>query len=359
MIKGVVRHTVLFAAMAGWALAMPGMQSKPDAEMGSLPAGHPDIADHSATTLPTEAIGQLTVRVVNRTSGAAIQPDSPVVVHLHGHGQQPCSEYQAKLDAAGVAVIEKISLSDAPLHPDISVQHGQITYQVQGPAMSRTKPQASIELPVYEATDQPLEWRIQMRHLLLEQVADGVRVMEMVVAENPGDRTWIGVPHDGHNHRATVSFWIPNGAKNVELGEGFVEGQVHNEGKVLSSSAPLMPGATRFQYAYVLPAIDGEVKLPVVAPVQTSHLMAFVPDDGTTVAADGLIPRPPKEGIKARSYMAMGLATGQTVSLTIAGLPKVAAATGNMPKIVAGVGIVLVLVLGSAIILLKPRAAAK
>jgi hypothetical protein len=229
---------------------------------------------------------------------------------------------------------------------------------------------------VYESTEQRPDWKIQMRHAIVQQVPGGVQVMEILLVENPADRTWVGVQaHQGDERRSTLILGLPEGLKELELMEGVTQDYASFDGKLLFNYDPLVPGVTRYQYRYFLPAQGGRVTLPIKAPAPTQQMMVMVPSDGVTVRAEGLTLRGEKRmgqgatAMKAQSYGATDLKTDQVASLTIEGIADAPAAMGNMggggsgggmstPQVLGIVGVVAILSIGGTVVFLKKPAGA-
>jgi hypothetical protein len=158
----------------------------------------------------------------------------------------------------------------------------------------------------------------------------------------------------------------------VKIGGGLDGAAVQIAGGNLISHQPLVPGESQYQVQYTIPARDGVAVLSVTAPSKVGHVLVFIPDDGTTVAATGLTlmgsEQMDNNGPKTRYYMATSLQAGQTLTLSVTGLktaavaPDVLPQTGaaeaslagsSLPKTIAAVGAGGMLVIGSLILLAK------
>jgi hypothetical protein len=128
----------------------------------------------------------------------------------------------------------------------------------------------------------------------------------------------------------------------------------------------LPPGQQEYQISYTLPAKDGSASLVVVAPAPTSKLMVMLPEDGTTVTAQGL-----ESGGsvdmgkgKTRFYKASSVPAGQEVKLVISGIAPAAVASSSVlgagstqaAQMVAAAGAVVIVLFGAGFLLLKGTA---
>jgi hypothetical protein len=248
--------------------------------------------------------------------------------------------------------------------------------------MDGAHPDQQVQVPVYESSEEQPAWQIRMQHIMLQPTTDGVQVMEMMAVENPTDRAWIGkAGADGK--RTTTVFPLPAGATDVQLVGGFRENSVKTEAGRIVNSMALTPGASQFRIVYTLPVKDGKAELALTTPAAIGHLMAFVPDDGSTVIAKGL----EAGGVanmgngKTRFYKAQELAAGATITLSLSNIPATppaAAATedaagsaadsaaastvapsGQLAKTVAGAGGLAIFVVGGMLLMLKSPKRAK
>jgi hypothetical protein len=193
--------------------------------------------------------------------------------------------------------------------------------------------------------------------------------------ENPTDRAWIGkAGADGK--RTTTVFPLPAGAADVQLAGGFHDCCVKTESDRIVNSMPLVPGNSQFRIVYTVPVKDEKAELALTAPAPVGHVMAFVPDDGSTVTAEGL----EAGGVanmgngKTRFYKAKDLAAGATIKLSLSGItatvapptneptePTIgsAAASGQIAKLIAGAGGLVIFVVGGMLLLIKTPKRAK
>jgi hypothetical protein len=242
--------------------------------------------------------------------------------------------------------------------------------------MDGSRAEQQVQVPVFESTEAAPAWTVKMQHVMLEPTVDGVRVMEMLAVENPSDRAWIGkAAGTTDGKRRTLAFPLPAGAKDVSFG-----GALHDccttieDGKVFDSMA-LVPGVSQYRIGYTLPVSDGKAAIGFTTIAPVSHLMVFVPDDGSTVKADGIGNGGVADmgGGKTRFYRATDVAAGTTVKLSISGITArataTAAATGTptgaqtaavnagssaqTAKIVAGAGGIAIFVVGGMLLMFK------
>jgi MYXO-CTERM domain-containing protein len=271
--------------------------------------------------------GKLSIKAV-LASGGATTPVPGVEAHVHlFHDNRAFKEYKVLLDEHGAATLEDLPVVMGVV-PLVRVEYKGLTYQEAGPPMDAANREDSVEVKVYDTTEEAPAWRILMRHVMAKPSATGVAVTEMVIVENPTDKTWLGKnPPDDKGNRPTVELTLPQGATDVTLESGF-----HGwccttyEGHELHIKMPMMPGQARFRFSYSVPAAQGASLITVASPVTVDHMMFLLPDDGTHIspapdAADMAAMVSDEGGVKARMYQCDALRPGQAAGLLVSGAP--------------------------------------
>ncbi|HEY8666762.1 MAG TPA: hypothetical protein VIL86_08865 [Tepidisphaeraceae bacterium] len=338
-----------------------------DEKAPALPSGHPDIAtllptkNAVATTKPTAA-GTLEVQVLQGTKGGPAIGADPVVVELLFKGEV-VDRIDTQLNSEGSVTIPNLPVM-LGIQPSVKITHGGYEYTAVGEVMDKSRPGEHLEVKVYETTEEKPAWSLKMRHIIIQNYPDGLRINEMLAVNNPSDRTWLGT-RDAKGERATFVIELPKGAEEVQPMMGFTEGSVKVEGGKLVHKAALAPGTNQYQITYCVPSNTGKVDLAITAPATVEHMMVFVPDDGTSVTTAGLesLGSAAMEQGATRYYKGTGIESGKQVAVVVDGLLKLgataaqageaAAVSSSAPKIIAGVGAALILIVGATIIMLR------
>jgi hypothetical protein len=278
-----------------------------------------------ATTQPAFG-GSIKVRALQQTPGASAIGADPIIVELYSRGQ-PLDTSNARLGPDGTLNIAGLPVRFG-VQAVVKITHGGVVYSMVSNAVDPEHPVQKLDVPIYEPTTQTPAWSIAMRHVIIHPINGGLDVTEMLAVDTQGDHAWIG-----DKDKVTLNFPLAAGASDLKVGGGLTQANVKLVDGKLISHQPLLPGEDRYQLEYTIPATSGTAVLAVTAPAKVGQMMVFIPDDGTTVTANGLQPmgsqQMDEKGPKTRYYMATSLAQGQTVNLTVAGLN--AAAMGAQP----------------------------
>jgi len=333
---------LLITAMTDLALAQTPSQ-------GILPPGHPEIPGVAPSSQPA-SYGTLTIRCIQGTKGAAVPTSQPVMIEL-AHQDKVIRQFEAKLDDKGAAVVPNISLSLA-FQPWVSTIYQGVVYRAPGDLMDSQHPSQTIDLTVFESTEQAPQWQVQKRLVMVSPLPEGLRVTDVLIVNNPTDRIWLGTP-DGKGGHAALAIPAPPGALDPAIGG---QPATIQDGKIISSD-PLSPGESQIQLSYSIPAEDNQAKLRVLAPAPTTMMAVYLPPEGTSVTVTGLENAGLYQTQTTRSLMYKGvnLPAGHETVLTaiLPAKPQPPTAASSAGKIVAGIGAVLVLAIGIAVIMLK------
>lgn len=356
--------TMIACCSTSVAMAQIAPGENPDAGTERVAPGQPAPLDESQLRerMAASAVGRVAVRAVQGTPNGPAIGVAPVEILLYHRGQVVHSQ-KAELDEHGVVVLEGLPVA-MEVTPVVQVAYGGVFYQETGSNLSPKAAEATIEVTVYETTDERPEWHILMRHVQIERSEAGLLVSEMIQAENPGNRTWLGDPVDDSEDakRDAAQFRLPKGATEVQLIAGFHGWccTTLDETGLMSVQMPMMPGKAQYRFAYILPPTKSKADLLLSAPVSTDHIIAFFADDGSEITLSGMKDAGSEAmgSTNVRMFQADSLLPGQVAGLSFAGVPgatDLAAVSdaNSQIKVYAAIGGGLVLLAGIVAIFLK------
>ncbi len=243
----------------------------------------------AAMPTPTHAMGTLAIQATQGTSGGPSAQGDAIEVHLF-QDNQVAVRLDGNLDDNNMAMFTNVPL-DQPLRPIVRIMHAGVTYQETGPLLSASKPNASMNVLIYETRlDQP-QWDIVSRRVIVTQAEHELVIAELLIVENHADYTWLGGTLDDRDQRTSVTVSLPRNAHTVTLDAGF-HGWCCTKYKdaLLEVQMPLMPGRATFRYSYRLPVANGTAEVLVSGPVPTNTLSVFIPDTGLVMHPTDIVP---------------------------------------------------------------------
>lgn len=315
-------------------------------------------ADHNAPA-NRAAEGSISIQAVQGTEGGPQIGAEDAVVELirADEGNSQPQRIPVKLDSHGAGLLENVPLQ-SPFQPRVLVRHAGVWFDAVGKPMDAANPTQTITVAVYETTQEPPKWEIQRRSLRMLPSPDGLDVAEMLELCNPSDRAYLGAA-DAHGERSWIVLPLPAGAMDAvpSNGLGVVDGK-------LVSLVPLNPGPTIFAVNYKLPAKDGRATLDLAAPVRVTSTMLFLPDDNTTLQAQGA----QSAGMYSmetpmRGFEAPAQEPGQRLLVTVGNLGKDSRSlladdvpsSSVLPRTVAAIGGGAILVFCIVLLVIRPR----
>ncbi|MHC4717291.1 MAG: hypothetical protein ACYS5V_09995 [Planctomycetota bacterium] len=310
-------------------------------------------------SMPSTGVGSIAIQVVQGTKDGPRIGAGTVKVELFGPDKR-ATVVQAHLDQHGVTMLERLPLH-RPLQPRVTVEHGGVPYQAVGQIMNRANPRQKITVTVYETTDKPANWDVQMWHVMVHPSENGLHVTEMLAVKNHGDRAFFA-PVAKAGARGWVTLHLPPAAADIKMGGALQPKATTIADERLTWRGPFPPGLSQLRVGYRLPAPRGRATVTLTPPAAAKVLMVFVPHEFTQVQSDGLEAGEVYDvrGKPMRCYKATALSAGEQAALTISGLPRLidaqAAASGSpfVPKLIAALGGGLALVLCMVVLLHKP-----
>ncbi|MBN1138673.1 MAG: hypothetical protein JXM73_18955 [Anaerolineae bacterium] len=120
----------------------------------------------------------------------------------------------------------------------------------------------SVTLPVYETTDDDSQVTIDSGHIIVESFGTMLRISELYLFGNSGDRAYVGRPGP-EGQATTVGIPLPPDAVGLAFGQGAPASRfVQGEGKLLDTE-PVPPGWETLSlfYSYHLPVTGSSVQI--------------------------------------------------------------------------------------------------
>lgn len=250
-----------------------------------LPAGHPAVnPQNGATTEPVTP--SIDIRVIQGTPGGPRIAAGTPVLELYD-GPKMVAAMPTPLEPDGHVHVYDVPM-ERPFVPLVKMIYNGIEYQAAGQPITRSKMEQDITCVVFETTDQPVAWTVDMRHVMLERTDKGVEVNEVFVLNNPTDRVLTGAK-DSEGKRSPIFAWpVPVGVGDVTVHGGFQAAALKLQSFKIINPVGILPGQSEYHISYTLPYQDGRAELALATPVQTKAVTVVVPPDEGMATATGL-----------------------------------------------------------------------
>ncbi len=282
----------------------------------------------SRAAAQTNAPVKITGQIVNGTKGAKISSTAnlPVTLYLALDAPTHTFSLTTQTDAGGQF---NFSLQDtpAPTYYLVATNYSGVDYSSDVVPYDREQIKQPIDLIVYETTTDPSVVRVTQTHFVFDVRTRVFSVLQVIVVQNSGDRTFIGAPSAG-TRRATLSLPILAGASAVQFDQRGADETTLRGDSALTYTLPILPGADQIVYHYSMPFTPPTYQFDLKMPVSTEKFRILLSDVGATITSAQLIPASPFQAQGGQKFLlstAENLSAGTTIKATFANLPATVA----------------------------------
>jgi hypothetical protein len=159
-----------------------------------------------------------------------------------------------------------------------------------------------LDVIIYDTTNQDNGLHIKIHHILLERYNNAYRIQEIMVVENPGDRTYVGFHEIQPGTKETLRVSLPREAINVQSMDPFVM----NLDGAFSNTAGIKPGTKRIVISYMINPKNPNYKFGKDINLETKKFNIIFPAEGIQVRSNGLEIKGPTENAGKLFYYLSG-----------------------------------------------------
>lgn len=280
--------------------------------------------------------GVLTGRIVNRSSDGLVPGKIELMLHAWDENFNEKLMLQGFSEMNGTFEFADVSLDPNLLYA-VMLTYDDVVYASEPADVKEGQAELSLEIPIYESTTDTSTVRIDRQHVLFDGTPDGLRVAEIYILSNNGDRTIAGTAAEEDTQLSPLQIPLPEGATNISFNENSNGGRFVLTPGGFVDTAPLRPGESTGQVVatYVLPYEDS-LTYSWTAPWPVESL-SFMLNTATGLSLEGenLTPsgtRDMGEGGQVDVFSHGALEPGESVTATLSGtlLQPLAAPAGEM-----------------------------
>uniref|UniRef100_A0A7C1XFL2 Carboxypeptidase regulatory-like domain-containing protein n=1 Tax=Thermomicrobium roseum TaxID=500 RepID=A0A7C1XFL2_THERO len=271
------------------------------------------------SSLQAQEAGTISGRVQNGTPGGGSVAGLTVTLR-HFTGMQLAEERQAQVGQDGSFAFEGLATGDQDAYL-LVVRYAGVEY-VSPMVQLNQQPQQTVELTVYETTNDANAVRVNSRSIVIAGASPELRavdVMDIVIVENGGDRTYLG-----DTNGIVLRIPLPQGAQEISPQPGFDYGQPRLENGVLLTTGPLPPGQQTVVLSYTVPYEGTRATLSIGTAMPTGTLRVLVRDGTYRLSSRSLIDTGTVEvsGVTYRVLAVDAPVVGDTHVVQVSGLPR-------------------------------------
>lgn len=277
-----------------------------------------------AETPPTGSTGEIHGSVINTNSGNAVEESMDVMLHILDQNYADMNMLHGKSDLDGNFVFADVPFA-SDLRFAVMATFDGVTYSSKPVPADMASLSVSIDVPVYETTQNLEDVQVEQMHVLFELSSDGLETKELYIVSNTGERTVKDAFDLGEGKFATLQFPLPLDADYVFFKPDDANRFIKLKGRFADTDA-LIPGGrpSQLMVSYLVP-FSGERTYSYTAPMNVAQINLVVPEDaGLSVDGAGLTG--PKsmtlqDGLSYQVYTYSPLNAGQTLKVAFTGSP--------------------------------------
>lgn len=181
-----------------------------------------------------------------------------------------------------------------------------------------------LDLPVYETTDRDTDIHVKMHHVFMGLVEGGLRIQEIMVLENRGDRVYLGSREVEPGKREVFRISLPESATAFEPLRGLMGCCILQAEDGFIDTMDIKPGRKEMRFSYVVDYGSSRYELGKKLYAQTESIDFLIPDKGIKATSDtlefkGTFGNP---GERFLHLAGKNLPKGSRIVLELGGLPR-------------------------------------
>ncbi len=274
----------------------------------------------SAPTAQPQSAGMIKGRVLNGTIGGKGVADVEVTLHQHGDRQEK-QRGSTKTDENGAFALSGLNLEKENTYYLRALYKGVEYYS---PTVSfEDKKELLLDLSVYEPTDKDTDISVKMHHVFMGVEEGILRVQEIMILENTGDRVYVGSREVEPGKKEVLRISLPKKAVAFEPLRGLMGCCIVKTEDGFIDTMDIKPGRKEIRFSYRIDYGSPRYKLIKGLYAKTESIDFLIPDTGIKAESDTLEFRGAvgNQGQRFLHLSGKDLVRGSRIVLELRGLP--------------------------------------
>ena len=267
------------------------------------------------------AVGDIEGQVINGTTGGSAVGGLDVGL-FSLNSDNTTGHWTVKADASGRFVFGDMSTDPGNAYT-VGVTFQGVDYFTDLVKFSDNETSKSVDLTVYDATEDDSAIRIVNAHTIVFLEDGALRIQEVYVFANMSDRTYVGSTNgtDG-SHRQTLRFSLPDGFAELNLGGELAAAGITASDSGFVDTRPVQPGSTQAFYSYLVNLKSGSYTYQRGVDYPTLKYSMLVQGDKVSMQGAGLTGSGTTDmgGTLFTGVTGSDLAPGTSLSVRLSGL---------------------------------------
>lgn len=265
--------------------------------------------------------GVVSGQLVNQTKGGGTVAGQDVILTTYLNQQEVEKSPPVKTDAEGKFEFKGLTIGGG-YNYGVSVTYQGADYQSDNVSLTSSEPKKLVTLLVWDSTTSNEAIKITATHTVVRPSEGRLSVIEFVLLNNQGDKTYIG-KEPIQDKTKTFRFFVPSGARDIQYGGGLMECCVYSTSEGLTDTMPIMPGEKEMVYNYNIEykGTSYDFKTVLYHPTASYDLLVQGGQFGPT---SKLVQEEPTtlNGVSYNRLSAKDLTPGTTLAAELINLPK-------------------------------------
>ncbi len=297
--------------------------------------------------------GVIEGQVINGTEGASSVTDQEVTLKISLDNNEVDSK-TTKTDAEGRFVFDGLA-TDSGYGYEVTIKFQQADYYSEQLSFNDGETSKYTEVTVYDSTTSADSVRVEMAHTVIYIEEESLLVAEYFLFVNESDRTYIGSKEmTTEGTRETLTFFLPEDATELQLGQGLMECCVYGSGDGFVDTMPVLPGGKEMIFSYLVAYDSGKYNFSQNMNYPTANYDLLVQGEGSQISSDQLMAKEPMDigGTLFNHLSGDDLTPGDVVVTRLSGLPD----TSNQGTVIwVGLTLAVLTIIFSFVYVLKRR----
>jgi len=274
----------------------------------------------------TSTLGTVSGVVIN-TNGGDIPIGTEIILHIFDQVQQVFTT-TTKLDDNNSYLFTDVEMPIGRTFVT-TIEFKGATYGSRIVTIQEETDTLDMPIQVYETITDPTVLSIDRLHLFFDFIdEETLQIGELYIISNNSGKTL--VPEN--EGEATVSFSIPEGAKDLQIQNGSIGDRFISTSNGFADTIPVYPGAGNYQmmYSYEMP-YNNKLTLEKYLPIRTNAVVILIPENGLKIKGENIQDMGTRDaqGVVYHMYSAGNFSPAETLQLTISGKMSNGASLGE------------------------------
>jgi len=232
----------------------------------------------SVPAMAEKPSGIIKGKVTNKTLNGKGMDGIEVILHQQVKGKESESG-RSRTDQTGSFVFEGVNLVKEAVYYTSGEYRG-LSYYSKGSHLHGKAP-LSLDLEVYEPTENDKQIHVNMHHIFFELDQGGsLKAKELMIVENQGNTVYIGTQNVKSGKRETLKVSLPKEASGIQYIDPLMPCCVVETEEGFTDTMEIRPGTKKVSFSYTIDTTGSSYAFIKGISLDTDHINFIIPNSG-------------------------------------------------------------------------------